>query len=300
MTWTRQELPEPLASAPLNFGSFGGTPYNVHFHSGAYPAAYITRFDGTSWSMVFTNSDIYGLTLVGQNEGYYVNCHEWGLWNGAKWQSEGYAPVGCDVYGGAWGLRDAKGALSLYAIGQNSWNNGVHIWGFDEASQAWNEVFSDGPGGAGTGNGLALWGTAANDVYAVGEVISGQADSGRVYHFDGAAWSQVTNVQADVGPIPRPGGVGGSAADNVWVSLADGRMLHYGPLSASQARLFAGLIVIGPPGDYRIDAKDSLGCPSAWTALETKHVTVDQMPFYYFDTNSPGMGKRFYRSVWLR
>ncbi len=31
----------------------------------------------------------------------------------------------------------------------------------------------------------------------------------------------------------------------------------------------------------------------------TNVVAPEQMPFYYFDTNSPSHPARFYRSVWL-
>jgi hypothetical protein len=67
-------------------------------------------------------------------------------------------------------------------------------------------------------------------------------------------------------------------------------------LSLVDLKMFAGLIIAGPPGHYRIDAQENLGGTNTWTILGTNW--VDQNPFYYFDTNSPSHTKRFYRAVW--
>jgi hypothetical protein len=117
----------------------------------------------------------------------------------------------------------------MYATGQNHNNDGPHVWRFNEINSTWSQVFSDGPGGNGTGNGIGAWGSASNDFYVVGELISGQTHSGRLYHFDGVSWLQITNL----GTIPRPGGIAGTAADDIWVSLGTaGTMLHYAPASS--------------------------------------------------------------------
>ena len=69
-------------------------------------------------------------------------------------------------------------------------------------------------------------------------------------------------------------------------------------LSLLDLKMFPGLVIAGPTGNYRIEAMDSLGAANAWTILGTNFVTKEQMPFYYFDTNAPSNPKRFYRSTW--
>jgi hypothetical protein len=70
-------------------------------------------------------------------------------------------------------------------------------------------------------------------------------------------------------------------------------------LSLVDLKMFAGLIIAGPPGQYRIEAMESMGGANTWTILGTNTVTQQQMPFYNFDTNSPSNSQRFYRSIWM-
>jgi hypothetical protein len=119
-------------------------------------------------------------------------------------------------------MRDATGKLSMYATGQVGNGDGIYVWGFNETNQTWSQVFQDGS----SGFGLGVWGSASNDVYVVGYLISGSTNTGRVYHFNGTSWLQVTNV----GTIAIARGVAGTAADDVWVSLADGTILHFAPV----------------------------------------------------------------------
>ncbi len=287
--WTQQVLPGVIANTFLNFGYFGGTPNNVHFHSGSAPS-YVARFDGTTWSTVFTSySDIYGLTLIGANEGYYVGCATWGSWDGTSWQSRGYGAVGCDVYGGVWGMRDAQGKLSMYATGQNNFNNGPHVWRFDETNSTWSQVFSDGP----SGNGVAIWGSAPDDIYVVGELISGQTHSGRVYHFDGASWSQVTSI----GAIPPAYGVSGSASNDVWVSLGTaGTLLHIAPPALLDIAMYAGITIEGQIGaTYQIEYTTNVASSTNWVALT--NLTLTASPYLFYDSSSAGQARRYYRAM---
>jgi hypothetical protein len=293
-TWTQQTLPAAVADSELGFGYFGGTPNNVHVHVGA---GHVLRFDGVSWNLIFseTSRGIYGLTLVGKNEGYYVTCGDWGTWDGASWTYRGPANVGCDAYGGVWGMRDA-GGLSLYAIGQNNFNNGVRIWGFDEANQHWSQVFADGPGGRGTGNGLGLWGSARDNVYAVGELVSGATRSGRVYRFDGVSWARVT----EVGNISSPGGIAGTARDDVWISLRrEGRMLHFTPPGSpllSITSVSTNVVVSWPRAaiGYRLETSASLPPLAPWNSL----TNAASLASAHFTVTLPKTnGSQFFRLV---
>jgi hypothetical protein len=67
-------------------------------------------------------------------------------------------------------------------------------------------------------------------------------------------------------------------------------------LSLVDLKMFAGLVITGPAGHYRIDAMQILGGTNTWTILGTVNVT--ESPYYYFDTNSPDHRQRFYRAVW--
>jgi len=288
--WSEQTLPSAATNESLGFGYFGGTENNVHLNIGAGD---ILRFDGTNWNMIYSepNRGVYGLTLVGTNEGYYVTCNGWGNWNGTNWQSHS-GSIGCDVYGGVWGLRDSGGKLSMYATGQNNNNNGPHIWRFNETNSTWSQVFSDGT----SGNGIAIWGSASNDVYVVGDLISGQTDSGRIYHFDGTSWLQIMNI----GSIPRPGGVGGTAADDVWVSLGTaGTMLHYAPTAPPAIQIFLATtnVLITWPGSaigYRLESAASLSSPVTWNPVTNNPNLVSNL----YQLTFPGTnGTQFFHLV---
>jgi len=75
-----------------------------------------------------------------------------------------------------------------------------------------------------TGSATGVWGSAPDDVYVIGSLAaaSGGARSGRVYHYDGNLWSRVT----EFGEIPPPTGIHGTAHDDVWIALQDGRLLR--------------------------------------------------------------------------
>ena len=82
-TWTPQVLPPEGVNW---LGYISGTPGNVHVQAGSS----IIRFDGSSWSTIFTTPghSIQGLTVLGANEGYYVTCWGWGSWStvgACKW-----------------------------------------------------------------------------------------------------------------------------------------------------------------------------------------------------------------------
>ena len=63
----------------------------------------------------------------------------------------------------------------------------------------------------------AVWGSAADDVFAVGE-------DGIIVHYDGAAWSVVDHGVAGVGNLHA---VAGAASDRVWATGANRKMLHF-------------------------------------------------------------------------
>jgi hypothetical protein len=224
-SWIEDALPISLGGRSLD--SMSGTPGNVHLL--AYDS-YIFRFDGSAWSLVFSGFDDgagkpYALSVLSPTDGYFVSCWGWGRWNGSTWTFHGIQFDFCDAYS-LWGQRDGQGHLHLYAAGSNNFQNGVRVWRFDEVTQSFGSkfgfVFSDGNGfNVGSANGI--WGSGPNDIYVIGR-LEPEPNDGRLYHFDGITWQQIPSI----GPIPRAGGIWGTNPGDVWVSLTDGRLLHYG------------------------------------------------------------------------
>ena len=225
------EDPLPWSNPALGLGKITGTPGNVHMMTG-YDASligYVMRFDGTNWSVVYTSpydAPPRGLTVLSSKEGYYTGCWGWGKWDGAQWRWHGWQFDFCDVTD-CWGMRDGQGALQLYTVGGHNFADGIYVWKFDEASQSfrgkYSTVFGDG-GTAGLGYVADIWGSAPDNIYVTGELsdVPYGERSGRIYHFDGMNWRRVT----EFGVIPPVGGMTGTGASDVWVSLTDGRLLH--------------------------------------------------------------------------
>ena len=72
------------------------------------------------------------------------------------------------------------------------------------------------------GNSLySAWGSASNDVWAVGWAAGPVGEGGTILHWDGSGWSAFTN-----GTGPYLTGVWGSASNDVWTVGAGGTILH--------------------------------------------------------------------------
>jgi hypothetical protein len=52
---------------------------------------------------------------------------------------------------------------------------------------------------------------------------------GRLYHFDGTTWTNITDTLSTLvgGPAPVTTTIFGTGADDIWIPLADGRVLRY-------------------------------------------------------------------------
>src|SRR5262249_28321544 len=157
----------------------------------------VVRFDGSTWNTVFSDplESVNAFTLLSPSEGYYVTCWGWGAWDGTAWRFAGRQFDFCEVTA-TWATRDVNNQLKWYAVGNNNLGNGIRAWQFNTDSQSFggktNYAFADGEGQA-VGTATGIWGSAANDVYVVGELANtpGGDRSGRVYHFDGISWSGV-------------------------------------------------------------------------------------------------------------
>ena len=67
---------------------------------------------------------------------------------------------------------------------------------------------------------VGMWGTASNDIWAIG--VSNSSGSGAISHYNGAVWSLAANPVAD-----DLYGIWGAGATDIWIVGAAGRILHF-------------------------------------------------------------------------
>ncbi len=202
----------------------------------------IIRYDDSTeqWSHIYTTPEnVKALTFVSAGEAYYTTCWGHGRWDGGSWSYKHEFDF-CDI-SDIWGIRDVAGDLHLYTVGNNNFSNGIRVWKYTEnASPALlgtfgskcGFVFGDPDDGSFICNGVdhigtasGIWGSAAGDVYVTGRLGPGaDPGSGRIYRYDGVTWSHLT----DFGDIPGVMDAWGSGPYDIWFSLQDGRLLHYG------------------------------------------------------------------------
>ena len=166
---------------------------------------------GASGGLVFLSRDQILAPCVG---GVHIfDGHRWS-WNAEK------TPVHVN---GAWGGRDAKGELHMFAGGGNDSQSQLEIFQFVENSQGqlsgdFQCVVEHPDGGALVGVANRAWGSQVHDVYVTGSV-DGIA---HVFHFDGLQWRDIAPEPIRAAAID----VAGDANGALWVSLSDGRLLH--------------------------------------------------------------------------
>ena len=181
--WEQQTLASirPLAA-------IGGQGPNAVYAAGLLGEVW--SFDGTMWSSVTTGStsEVYagvwataqnGVYLVGTDAGAGIVRH----YNGSTWQKDFTLPNNPLL--GVWG----DGIADIYAIGAPDTATPLAHY-----KTTWMPVTT-------TANGLALWGSSADDVFAAGP-------SG-IYHYDGQAWDDRGGNDMPINAIH------GSAKNNV-------------------------------------------------------------------------------------
>ncbi len=248
--WSRQALPSGTI-APA--GAIVGKVDDVLFRTG-YD---VLRYDGSTWRRVFVTDELFpgGLAYVAPDE-IYANCTQGHCgWNGAAW-SQHYGGAFRDVTS-SWGVRPydkglaplCEPQLTMFAVGQCEATCAFSLWRFAETTPGtmdgeWTKVPlapartnvapnksdpnrvpedpalpPDGGTPPAPGDGVAVWGSSPHDVYATG-ITDG---TGVLAHFDGVAW----HVLTPLAPMPPIAGITGTGPGDVWVSFANGRLLHY-------------------------------------------------------------------------
>lgn len=299
-TWNLQTISVPGSFA---FLKISGTTSNVQVIAGSTTSSsvgYIYRFDGSSWASVFSNTGLptppYSLDVIAPNEGYFITCWGWGAWNGSSWSTVSQGFDFCDV-DDTWAMRDAGGNLHWWAVGNNNFANGIHIWCFDTATMSFGcktcYCYNDGNTPY-TGGAYGIWGSDTNDVYVIGDLasVANGPRAGRVYHFDGSNWSQVTSV----GNIhPNTAGIWGTSSNDVWIAGSDGVLLHSLELATMDIHMYAGLSISGSVGaTYEVQYSTKVNTNN-WQPLA--NIVLPTSPYLFFDTNSPSAPQRFYRTV---
>jgi hypothetical protein len=238
-TWEEQTLPPEVGSYIL---AIGGAPGEVQAATTGNPDRIIIRYNYSTeqWSHLYTTPEGFkAFYFLSADEAYFVTCWGHGRWDGTLWTWKEEFDF-CDVTN-VWGMRDGTDELHLYVTGNNNFSNGVRIWKYTEnANPALLGTFgskcgfvfgdpTDGGSGCGgvngIGRGTGVWGSAGDNVYAGGYLGPGaDPDVGRVYHYDGSTWQRVT----EMGDIPLIYKVWGTGPYDIWFTLRDGRLLHYG------------------------------------------------------------------------
>lgn len=220
--WVKEAMPGNYLG---QLHALAGVPGDLYFRVDGV----ILHHDGVRLTELFLmpqdEAAVRGLAYIA-GEGLYALCPDghW-LYETGIWQPCHDQIVFPDV-DDAWGMRDAQTNLHLYAVGTNEGENGVRIWRFVETNRIahageWTPVLSDPPaaGVQFTGCGFHLWGAAGNEVYAAGVV----ANEGRVYRFDGQAWTQLFAPQ----PLGAVHGLSGTPQGVVWFSTQTGQLVRY-------------------------------------------------------------------------
>ena len=188
----------PLTSSDHLFGVWGTSMNNV-FAVGS--EGKIIHYNGIAWATMSsgTTEYLYGIGGIDASNVYALGNDGTLLrYNGTTWLTISGVTSNRLYY--AWGLS----ASDVYVIG---WHELLHYDG-----SSWNPAVSTSIDLRG------IWGSAADDIFAVGI-------SGRIIHFDGTTWREMTSGTTE----HFYGGVWGTSRSNVYAVGDDGTIMHFGP-----------------------------------------------------------------------
>jgi hypothetical protein len=227
------------------WGVWGTSATNVYAVGGSQSSStdgFILHYDGIAWSKIFDSGDVlYEIYGSSENNIYAVGGGGPYPGNAVIFHYDGTAWTkihnGTNAFRCLWVSNDGKvyaghvfGGIRFYD-GTN-WHesyggsNIYGIWG-----SAWNDVYAVGHGTiihydgnqwsylSVPGDKHGVWGNSATDVFLVGY-------SGYIYHYDGSNWSPMVSETTEM--IPR---AWGSSGNNVFGVLSSGNILHYGGAS---------------------------------------------------------------------
>lgn len=177
------------------------------------------------------------------------------------------AACSADDSAGSGGRSDGGGAPATSSATSASTSSGDQGGGSGEggagggsAEAAWQTVLDQGDL---DGAVLSVWGSAPEDVYAVGGPLGNSGFESLIVHFDGTTWRRL-----------HPGGaetywwVGGSGAEDVWMVGEQGRITHWDGASFAEHDSGVGATLWGVWAASPDDAWAVGGTPNGGSGTE--------------------------------
>ena len=183
-----------------------------------------------------------------------------------------------------WGGRDLNGVLHLFAGGSDPAHLQARIFEYVETQPGalagqFQICMQDLPGTAGFIN--TVWGEQVHDVYATGV----DRGVGQIYWFNGNGWVNA----APQSNLPATVGVVGSEENGLWVSLADGRLMHRPavaaavPLAEEAGGPSPPPIAPGSGAMTRVATLAVVGAPAAHATLQFTLTDTRNVSLSFFD-----------------
>ncbi|HYH78161.1 MAG TPA: hypothetical protein VEX86_00130, partial [Longimicrobium sp.] len=187
----------------------------------------VAHWTGTTWDEVdtgYSGLDLYAVWGSSANDVWTVGDGGRMLhYDGIGWTNDG--PVGFeDPLYGVWG----SGPADVWAVGEGG--SILHYDGAWSVDTTFAELDLN-----------AVWGTGPGDVWAAGEAFGG---TGVLYHYDGAAWSEVSDPEIELTGLYS--GWSSGPAD-VWV-VSGGDVLHWNGAAWTRSAVGSGLPLYGITG----------------------------------------------------
>lgn len=214
--WRVEPVPGNVIGPAMDFAGNG----EVYMRTGNA----ILRHTDHSWVVAYACDEfVQGDGLFALADGRIVaTCerHEH-IFNGTTWFTN-VEGLPTHVHS-LWAGRDINGVLHMFAGGADPGNNEARLFQYVETTPGtlvgqFQLVRNDAPVG-GTPEFIgSVWGAGVHDVYAAGL----ENGYGILYRFNGNGWVNAA-PQAD---LPEMKGVVGNPQGDLWVSLADGRLLY--------------------------------------------------------------------------
>jgi hypothetical protein len=207
----------------------------------------IMYFDGNAWSVISGSCQCSGVWAIGPGEALSVGAGGAILhWTGGRWETLAVTGMSLRALWGSssrdvWAITDDRlihfdgTDLTVHPValplGGRTMNIGgtapSNVWAVGLAGMIlqWTGTtwIPRGPNHMGL-DFLSVWGTGPNDMWAAGfgDCACGP---GVAYHYDGAAWTEVSDLPGVSNTMLTSGASG--APDDVWITTYTGSILHY-------------------------------------------------------------------------
>jgi len=173
---------------------------------GEHPWSSIWHYDGSQWTIMTSFTDAFSVSLWGSSGSNVFAGSSYGRifhYDGAEWSLMTQIPGVLRIWG--------SGLDNVYAVGSDL------LVRYDGSS--WSPVET----GLRFKNFRAIWGSGPSDIFIVSQGVGTMGRVwGRIYHYDGASWSEVG--------IPCVSGltaVWGSSGNDVYAAGDGGAILRY-------------------------------------------------------------------------